>query len=656
MLDVRVSYLGEQLRLHAQASPDRHAVHANERWWTYGELVEYAEQVARTLALSPGDVVAVLADRGIAPVIAICASALADAVPATIDPSDATLAQRTLARLRPAVALATDPSIATTCDVIACAAGSVEIARRAEAPAWEPVRRPDGIAHIMFTSGTTSEAKGVVWSEARAGFDWAIHEPPVLHRAGPGAIAVPLTTAFGLQDLLRSLYHGLATVLLDPPFLAAVEQARALAVNRIKLTPTHVSLLLASASELPAIKALVIGAAPITAEQVEALAQRVPNARVGRSYGLTESGAGTAVWRDRNPGRMHTVGRPIAMRAISIRDREGNVLPPRTWGEVVIEMPVWDRCDGYLDAPPELDRRFRNARLWTGDRGLLDGRGFLVLGPRVAEIIKVGGRSASAPRIEQVLSDLRAVTELAVVGVPERVLGEAPCVVFVPGPGCDLATLLHGARTELRDDEVPRWFLPRSELPRNANGKIRRGVLAREAAVWTQAFPETAVLGHRMFPAYTLEDDVAVVDATIEPDFHDPAVIDPGARVVLLASRATRQMLAVGCVHATPRARFILGPISVARGPGRIATGLFDVFSGELMRLARLLPGAPTTIEYAFATRGDAFVAAGFAAVTGHDGWLRRADPSDASADDVLVDATRASERFVAWVQQIKSR
>jgi acyl-CoA synthetase (AMP-forming)/AMP-acid ligase II len=654
-----VSHLGHQLRMHAQASPDHHAVYTNERWWTYGELVQHAEQLARTLALGPGDVVAVLADRGIAPVIAICASALADAVPATIDPSDGALATRTLARLRPAVAITSDPAFATTCDVIACAGSSVQITRRTEAPAWEPVRRADGIAHIMFTSGTTSEAKGVVWSESRAGFDWAIRPAPPLQRAAPGAIAVPLSAAFGLQDLLRSLYHGLATVLLDPPFLAGVEQARTLAVNRIKLTPTHVSLLLASASELPAVKAVVIGAAPITAEQIEALASRVPNARIGRSYGLTEAGAGTAVWRDRSPRKMHTVGRPIAMRAISIRDREGNVLPQRTWGEVVIEMPVWDRCDGYLDAPPELDRRFRNARLWTGDRGLLDGRGFLVLGPRASEIIKVGGRSASAPRIEQALSDLGAVTELAVVGVSERVLGQAPCAVFVPRAGSDPAALVRGARTALRDDEAPRWFLPRSELPRNANGKVRRGVLAREAAAWTQAFPETVVLGNRMFPAYTLEEDVAVVDSVLEPEFHDPDAIDPHARVVLLASRTARRLLAVGCVRAAPRSRFVLGPISVARGPGRIATGLVDVFAGELMRLARLLPGSPAAIEYAFPTRGEAFLAAGFAALTGHEGWLyRRADPNDAyaPADDVLVEATRASERFVAWVQQIKSR
>jgi acyl-CoA synthetase (AMP-forming)/AMP-acid ligase II len=656
-----VTKLGEQLRRHARDSHHQHAVYATDRWWTYGELVRCADDMRHELALSPGDVVAVLAERGIAPVLAICAAALASAVPATIDPNDRTLATRTLAGLRPAVAIGAGDAFGPSCDVLVCSGATARIARRAVPHAWEPVRRP-GIAHIIFTSGTTSEAKGVVWSTSRAEFDWALREPPPLHRAAPGAIAVPLSAAFGLQDLLRSLYHGLATVLLDAPFRVGVEQARALAVNRLKLTPTHVSMLLATAAELPAVRAVVIGAAPIAPEQIDALAQRLPDARIGRSYGLTEAGAGTAVWRDHHPGKMHTVGRPIAMRAVSIRDRDGNVLPPRTWGEVVIDVPVWDRGDGYLEASPELDRRFHNARLWTGDRGLLDARGFLVLGPRVAEIIKVGGRSASAPRIEQALSGFGAVSELAVVGVADRTLGEAPCVVFVPGSDSDPAALARAAQGAVREDEVPRWFLPRPDLPRTASGKARRGVLAREASAWTETFAEAIAWGHRVYPAFFIEDDVAVVDGGLEPEFHDRDAIEPGGRALLLMERDAGRLLAVGCVRAAPAAemrtaRFVLGPFAVARRPARIAPGLVDVFASELMRLARLLPGTPAVIEYAFAGRALAFHAAGFVAVPGHPGWLcRAADPTSSGRDQghgILVDAAREARAFAAWAQRV---
>lgn len=646
---VHVSYLGEQLRRHCREAANQRAVHAADRWWTYGELIDRADRLRGELALVPGDVVAVLADRGIEPVLAICAAALGDAVPATIDPGDGALASRSLARLQPAVAVAVhalDPSY----DVLERTGATVRLTRRTEPPPWQPVRRP-GIAHIVFTSGTTSEAKGVVWSEARAGFDWAMREPPPLHRAGPGAIAAPLSTAYGLQDLLRSLYDGVATVLLEPPFLAGVAQVRELEVNRIKLTPTHVSLLLASAEQLPAVRAVVIGAAPIAPAQIEALSLRLPAARIGRSYGMTEAGPGTAVWRDRNPGRMHTVGRPIAMRAVSIRDRVGNVLPPGTWGEVVIELPVWDRRDGYLDAPPELDRRFRNARLWTGDRGLLDARGFLVLGPRLAEIIKIGGRSASAPRIEEALAGRGGVRELAVVGVADRLRGETPCAIFVPAPGCDPPALAAGAAG--RDDEAPQWFLPRPDLPRAANGKLRRGALAREAAAWTQTFPDAAAWGHRLYPAFFIEDSVAVVDGGLDPGLADCGAA-PG-RVVLLIESAAARLLAVGCVRATASGartvRLVLGPRAVT---GRVAHGLFDVFAGELIRLARLLPGDPAVIEYALADRVVAFEAAGFAAVPGHAGWLRRAAAPGSSDGGEPVDLVREAATFGAWAARVQ--
>lgn len=653
-----MSTLGAQLQRHAREAPGQRAVFAGERWWTYGELVEAAERVRRELALRPGDVAAILVGRGIEPVIAICAAALASAVPATIDPSDRALASETLAKLRPAVVLG---ALDASCDVLACDGAAAHLTRRTAPLAWEPVPRADGIAHIIFTSGTTSESKGVVWSESRAGFDWAVRPPPPLHRAAPGAISVPLSAAFGLQDLLRSLYHRLATVLLDSPFPVGIAQARALAVNRIKLTPTHVAMLLASAEELPAVRAVVIGAAAIEPAQVESLAARLPDARIGRSYGLTEIGAGTAVWHDRHPGKMHTVGRAIAMRAVSIRDRKGNVLPPRTWGEVVIEVPVWDRGDGYLEAPPELDRRFRNARLWTGDRGMLDARGFLVLGPRAAEIIKVGGRSASAPRIEHTLSKLGAVEDLAVVGVADRMLGEAPCVVYVPGAG-DPVALARAARTAVREDELPRWFLPRYALPRTANGKVRRGVLAREAAGWTQTFTDSAVWGHRVYPAFVLQGDVAVVDGGVDPAFHDREAIEADARVVLLMQPGAARILAVGCVRCarvagSGTARFVLGPIVVARRPGQIAPGLLDVFAGELIRLARLLPGAEPAVEYAFASRARPFSTAGFAAVPDPPGWyVRRAGEG---APDVIQglpgDAARGPARFEAWAQRLRA-
>src|SRR5262249_46306961 len=202
-----------------------------------------------------------------------------------------------------------------------------------------------------------------------------------------------------------------------------------LGVDRLRITPTHVEMLLATAEVLPEVAAVSVATAPIAPERLRELRARLPHARLCRAYGLTESGPASAVWSDRNPRKLHTVGRAVAFRRITVRDPDGNMLPPEQPGEVVIDLPVWDACDGYLDSPPELARRFRNGTLWTGDRGTIDRHGFLVLDGRHSEVLKIGGRSVSAPRIEEALGAMPGVRELAVVGVPDRWLRERPSAV-----------------------------------------------------------------------------------------------------------------------------------------------------------------------------------------------------------------------------------
>ncbi len=653
-----MSQLGSQLRLHARVQPDIPAVFARERWWTYGELVSASETIARELALAAGDVVAVGIARGIEAVLAVCAAALADAVPAIIDPEDTELAQRTLARLCPAVVIARAGTLPGATE-LELSAGVPSIARGTP-PAWSPIARPD-VAFVIYTSGSTVDAKGVVWSETRAAFDWRA-DPPTReqlerHRAAPSGIAVPLCTALGLQDVLRTLNDGSSTVLLDVPFRVGLEQARVLGVGRMRLTPTHVDVLLATAIELPALRVVVVASAPIAPERLRALAARLPGARIGRSYGLTESGAATMFWLDRNPKRAQTVGRAIAYRRITVRDPEGRVLPPRTWGEVVIDMPAWDRGDGYLDAPPELARRFDNASLYTGDRGRLDGRGFLVLGARHAEILKVGGRSVSAPHIEETLQGAGGIAQLAIVGVPDRALGEIPCAVFVPEIGARPDALVAAAHAKLRTDEVPRWYLPRWALPHTASGKLRRGRLAFEAAAWAAAFPQLVAPDHRTFPAFVVDVRTSIVDAGVAPWFGDPGEHARAGRAIALVSRRPVRVLALAYVQSgapgVPACRFIAGPFAVEQPDGKVTGELLDVFAGELIRLIALLPGANMKLMYA-RSDASAFTASGFTQA-GATGWLARGDADVALrglADGATVEISRAADALASCVAQ----
>jgi acyl-coenzyme A synthetase/AMP-(fatty) acid ligase len=652
-----MSRLGDRLRLHARDAADAPAIHAGDRWWSFGELVAAAEALA--LPAGPGDVVAIAVDRGIEAVLAVCATALAGAIPALIDPHDRALAARRLAGLRPAAVLAApDDADLPGARVIARPGAPAYAATTA---GWDPARRSEAIAHLLFTSGSTADGKGVVWSELRAGYDWMIGAPPRIARGRPAGIVVPLCTSLGYQELTRALYHATSVALLDAPFPAAIAQARELGVDRIRLTPTHVELLLATAEELPALRVVSVTAAPIAPDRLRALAERLPSARIARSYGLTESGVATVVWRHRRPGKLHTVGRAVGHRRVTVRDDTGRMLPPGEAGEVVIDLPVWDACDGYLDAPPELAQRFTNGTLWTGDRGTVDEHGFLILGARAAEILKVGGRSVGAPRVEEVLAALPGVTEVAVVGVPDRVLGEVPCAVFVPAAGGDPQRIAdHAAAAEVRPDELPRWLLARRELPRGPSGKLRRGVLAEEAARWARSFGRAIVVDHRRYPAFDLESGVAVVDGCPASWTDDPAGLDPAARIIALASRRPPGPLALAVVQAgaadtSDAVRFVVGPVAAELADDRVTDDLLDVFAGELIVLAGLLPGSRPALTCVFSPHPRAALSgAGFTAIPGHPGWMRRpqGEASPAVIDTALRELAAVATRLSDWMQR----
>lgn len=645
--------LGDRLRAHPAGV---RAVH-DQRWWTYGELVTAAASIARQiteLGLGRGDVVALPIDRGIEAVVATCATLLAGAIPAVLDPRDRDAAVRTLARLRPALVLVAPADAGLPGARVVELRGERGELSAATALPFVPVRRDPGISHVIFTSGSTAETKGVIWSELRAGFDWSASTPHA-NRQRPGGIHAALCTGLGFYELLQAFHHGSAVALLHAPFLATLAQIRDLGVDRLRITPTHVEMLLATAEQLPDVTAVSIATAPIAPERLRELRTRLLNARVCRAYGLTESGPATAVWSDRNPYKLHTVGRAVAFRRITVRDPDGNMLPPDQPGEVVIELPMWDACDGYLDPPPELARRFTNGALWTGDRGTIDRHGFLVLAGRQAELLKIGGRSVSAPRIEQALAALPGVRELVVVGVPDRWLGETPCAVYVPDPGvgagADPRTLADqaAARCAMAED-APRWWLARRELPRGPTLKLQRGRLAQEAARWTTAFPGSIAPVDRRFAAYDLadlDDGLAIVDGWPWPG---DGALDPCARPIALVRRPATALAIAAILPADAGvpARLIVGPIACGGSDAEL-----DAFAAQLVRLADLLPGpAPGAI----CARSERV---GFEPIDGAPGWTWRRAPSlpgspaiEAAIRAALPRVAPAADVLAAWAQR----
>ncbi|MCK4515018.1 MAG: long-chain fatty acid--CoA ligase, partial [Spirochaetaceae bacterium] len=158
-------------------------------------------------------------------------------------------------------------------------------------------------------------------------------------------------------------------------------------------------------------------------------------------------------------------------------DSDGERLPAGHDGELVASGP--NITSGYWKDPEASAAVLRNGRYFTGDLGMEDEEGFLFVTGRSKDIIKVKGFRVSPREIEERLLELDGVSEAAVIGVSDDLLGEAPVAYVVSaddgGPTEDL--LRRALQQRLASYKVPTGFVFLETLPQNASGKIDKQVL-----------------------------------------------------------------------------------------------------------------------------------------------------------------------------------
>ena len=232
--------------------------------------------------------------------------------------------------------------------------------------------------------------------------------------------------------------------------------------------------------------------------------------------------------------------------------------------------------------------------------------------------------------------------------MPDRWLGEIPCAVYVPTVDGDPRALADeaAARSAIAED-TPRWWLARREFPRGPTHKLRRGLLAREAARWTAAFPQLIAPTHRRYPAYDLEGGLAIVDGC---PWAGGGALDPCARAIPLATRRPAAPRAVAALVPGPAglpACFVVGPVAAE------PDAELEDFAGELVRLAGLVPGPTPAAICAFGDRAT-FAAAGLVAMPGAPGWTWRRDAAidEAALRAALPDVARAIDVVAAWAHK----
>ncbi len=365
-------------------------------------------------------------------------------------------------------------------------------------PGGQAVRRdggrPEDVAWLLFTSGTTGRPKGAMLTHASlvaAVLGTAIARP--VRENDVYLFPFPLCHVAGYNLLLFHL-HDRPVVLL-PRFradeaLAAIHQHR---VTTCSMAPT---MLLAFLDHLDA-----VGADVTTMRWVASGASGIPTALLRRAldrlgvdfyqgYGMTEL-SGNAVFlgpedhrrglADR-PDLLRAAGRPSPVVSLRIVDDDERDVPPGAVGEIAVQ---GDQVTvGYWEDTDATERAFAGGWFHTGDLGRFDDDGNLVIVDRKKDIIVTGGENVSSREVEQVLDDHPGVSTAAVVGVPDDYWGETICAVIVRRAEADVTDqeIVAHTRRRLAGFKQPRHILFVDELPVNASGKVVKAELRRLAA------------------------------------------------------------------------------------------------------------------------------------------------------------------------------
>ena len=358
-------------------------------------------------------------------------------------------------------------------------------------PITGPVDLPDGAIVLMLnTSATTGKAKGVMLSLAniRENYDrtpnWLGLDSDTVTLC-----ALPLYNTFGLNQCVNALMVTGGTMVLLSRFNAmqCIEAIERYHCNFFPAVPTMLQKVIdhpeAPQHDLTHIKRIMTGGAPVPAALLERIYGTMGDDTVViTGYGLTEGTAlatteEIALDANGKVRRPKSIGKPVSNVALRLITEDGREAERGEVGEICMRGP--NVMQGYYKRPEESAAAVVNGWLHTGDLGIVDDDGYFYIVDRKKDLIIRGGQNIYPADIEEVLYQAPGVAEVAVIGLPDDILGEVPFAYVALKPGADVTAeaLLARCKQELAQYKLPKGieFLP--ELPKGPTGKILKRAL-----------------------------------------------------------------------------------------------------------------------------------------------------------------------------------
>jgi len=476
--------------------PDRVAISVEDQDLSYKELYEWSARVARYLldqGVMAGDRVAVISMNSMEYAVLEIAIVRIGAIVAPLSFRSAVPELReSFVNLTPALIFADEDRMPLVCDALrngerpGIRALSTIRALSASGATTEPVHDhepdPDDPVFIIGTSGSTGRPKGVVESHRSVvtyAAEFVLMEP----RCGSGAnvlLVGPFSSSSGTLLLMQFLVAG-NSLYIERQF----KPARALEL----LVKHRITMFLAASvfheriaaleefatADLSGLYFSQTGGARISTDLLSAW--RAKGVVLRQAYGCTEAGGAWAARDDVAVSAPHKCGRGGMFTNYAIRTSDGKFAAPGESGEILIRSPCLS--PGYWNDPSATAAAFENGWLHTGDIGVLDETGNLTFIDRSKDIIISGGLNISSIEIENVISQIDGVHEVAVIAAAHPDFGETPlAIVHADTARVTSDLIIERCLERLARYKVPRFVvLEPDPLPRLVSGKISKVAL-----------------------------------------------------------------------------------------------------------------------------------------------------------------------------------
>jgi acyl-CoA synthetase (AMP-forming)/AMP-acid ligase II len=337
-------------------------------------------------------------------------------------------------------------------------------------------------AVLIYTGGTTGKSKGVMIDQRAEVLNqyhfamkvrWSPDRPfiiqtPMFHGATMlGVVGAPM---FGVPSIVLPGFEPSLSL------RATKEYEPGITV----LVPTMIAMLLGHPDFAPemlsSLRTIVYGASPMPVVVAAKLLECLPDTEIIHGYGMTEGCTISTALDDkdhRDPARAGSCGRALTGVGLSIQDESGAELAVGEVGEVCIRGGQF--MTGYLNKPEETATALAGGWYHSGDMGYLDEDGYLYLVDRAKDMIISGGENVYSVEVEDAIASHPAVLQVAVIGIPHELWGEAVHAIVVPKPDVELTEdeVISHARSSIGGYKVPRSVSFRTEpLPMSGAMKV----------------------------------------------------------------------------------------------------------------------------------------------------------------------------------------